>query len=358
VANQADYPPLASAMLWVCGLLARPFHLDTFWTLKTACLVFLLISSALILTLERSILGAILLMPAFMLESTGFAYLDVFYTPLLILAFWALRNEHLKTFSIAIAGAALIKWQPLIILPFLLVHLLKGDNGGFSLKRAWPGLIPGALLALMVLLGYGIENVKLAFGAAIGHHFLSANAFNLGWVITYLLHIFDPARYGVQTLANSIIGLSPDDVIFRFCHLGFMVVYALSLLAFALRKRNGDELLLYAAIGLLSYVMVNPGVHENHSYIAVLLLFLLSLRRPEFRPSAVFAGLILNANLLLFYGLGLGVGVTRPERIVAGFDIAVAFALLNLAFFCALLARHVVWQGWSRHITLLANARA
>lgn len=344
-ANQADYPPLSSAVLWLFSVLTKPMNLDTFWILKTACLCCLIASSAVVLFLERSVLGAILLVGLFMLESTGLAYLDIFYTPLLVLAFWALRHDRLRTFSLAAAAAAMIKWQPLIIFPFLLVHLLKDDASGFSLKRLWPAFYPGAILGLAVLLVYGVYSIKMAFYGAIGHRFLSANALNLGWIITYYLHWQDPAQYGpLIDLKNHYISLKPGQLLFQLCHQAFIVLFGLTVMVFALRPRSHAGLLLYSAIGLLCYFMVNPGVHENHSYIAVLLLLLLAIEMPQFWPRTAFVGIMLNVNLLLFYGLGQGMG--SPDRIWAGLDISVPFALLNFLFFSEMWLRYVALEGW------------
>jgi hypothetical protein len=354
--SRLDYPPLSTFALWLVATAAASLHLSSFWVVKSACLISLIASIGLLLLLYRSAKGAILFASVFMLASAGLGYLDILYTPALIVAFWALREDRLKTFSLAIVTAALIKWQPVMLFPFAAIYVIKGEPGRLPFRRIWTAAYPGAILAAAVALAYDPVNLYMSFLAAKSHLLLSGNALNLAWLITYYLQITQPEVYGgLVDGANHYVSLQSDSMIFHVLRRLFLLAFGAAVVVFAFKPRSYGNLLLYSAIGALVYFLLNTGVHENHSYIAALILCLLAISEPAFWMLAVYAALALNLNLLLFYGLGRGV---PPPHTIGSVDLSVALALLNLAFFAVVFFRYVVIEGWGTLGKFIAQRRA
>jgi hypothetical protein len=112
-------------------------------------------------------------------------------------------------------------------------------------------------------------------------------------------------------------------------------------LARALRKRIPGALPLAVILQVHLYALLGTSVHENHTFLAVMLAPLLVGVRPEGRNLHALTSGFLFLNLFLMAG-GFGRGFTRLHELLwlrglTGLDLSVIVALLHVALVAALL---------------------
>src|SRR3954451_15537259 len=114
---------------------------------------------------------------AILLSGLCLGYLDVCVAPWLILAFWAFRSKHDVLGTVFFLLACLIKWQPLIVAPFVAIYLFKISDLP-SLRTAlgrtlfWKLIIITGVAFGLLFLMFGITPL-LSLRNAMGHLFLS-----------------------------------------------------------------------------------------------------------------------------------------------------------------------------------------
>jgi glycosyl transferase family 87 len=331
-ANLADYPPGSSILLLGATRMADGFGLKRLAALKLSLFAFLWLTAVLVGLWSRSVRLAAATAFALMLNSVGLGYLDVYFAPTLVLALWALATRRYALFSVAFSLSCLTKWQPVLVAPFVLVHLL-GDLRPMAAserrRRVAALLVPAALIWGGAFALFG-EPMWLAWGRATTHRSLSGNALNLCWVMTDALHRWWPSAYG-GLQAGRAQDIVTDD---RWLLLGPRVLFAAAyLLALAfLWKHRGRLVGLMACslLGTLSYFMLSSGVHENHLFLPVLLAVVLALLDPDHGMLFALWAIAASLNLFLFYG---PYGIEPPMSRVVGVDLALLAALVNLALF-------------------------
>jgi hypothetical protein len=94
---------------------------------------------------------------------------------------------------------------------------------------------------------------------------------------------------------------------------------------------------LFATLGYLAYFTFNTGVHENHLFLACLLLGLLAHRERTTLPDLAVWAALLNINMVVFYGLD-GRGLPFSP-VVGGLDLTLPLALLAVLLFVGFFAR-------------------
>jgi hypothetical protein len=270
-------------------------------------------------------------------------YLDIYFAPTLLLALWALKAKKLVAFTVLFSIACLTKWQPLVIAPFLLFHVLevntvrdlkRVDYRRFSIQVMGPCL---AIIALVLIVYGGAPILALKLALVNEHNpYLSGNALNFSWVLTHFLHVFSPETFGglVDGRANHI---KTDDLgVTLLPKILFAVSYATVLFAFLRRKNTFENVIRYAFVGFLAYFTFNTGVHENHLFAACLLAAVAFLNDRNQGMTFVTWSIVANVNIFLFYGLD---GRGLPFERVVGFDSALMLALVNVGLFVELWLR-------------------
>jgi len=148
-ASGRDYPPFSSVILLLVAKTAAACSIDVFLCFK----VFLVIA-LLTVTLcfwawmpDAGLTGLLAFSVCF--NGVALGYLDTFFAPTLILSLWALQRKRIALFSGLFAISCLIKWQPLIIAPFLILHAVSISTGdpisARALTRRWIQLAARAL---------------------------------------------------------------------------------------------------------------------------------------------------------------------------------------------------------------------
>jgi hypothetical protein len=251
---------------------------------------------------------------------------------------WALEQKRLFWFSVAFTTTCFIKWQPLILAPFILGYLLRrrmtGDFSGPDLKQ-WlvRAVLPCCLVIAALLTIFGFEIFRtLARGTfGITDPVLSGNALNINWILTHFLRWAAPERFGPLeggfsdhiSMTGMKIALLPI--------VAFVIAYLTVLVTFLRRENSFGRLLLFSLTGYLAYFVLSTGVHENHLFIACILGILLYRADRACLGIAAAVALAANLNLLVFYGID-GRGLPFP-RMVGGVDMALVLSLLYVSLF-------------------------
>jgi hypothetical protein len=348
VAPDYPYPPLSFVLLWLVANVAGKItalgwiSISELTGIKLSLLLGLLLTTLVFYAITRNAWLTCALQLALIPNSVDLAYLDIYFAPLLLGAYWAAGRRKWPLFAILFTLTCLIKWQPIILAPFFALDLLNIQH-----PRAWRtipwrailtrAVLPGAAVLLAVLAVFG-GSVLAALQHALSFPVLSAQALNLNWLLTWALHVFDPATYGPLTNgAIGLITLPPGSLFGLLPKLAFFALYALILARFFTAPKTLENLLSYSLLGYLAYFLVNTGVHENHLFPAILLAALLAAVRPIYLPVFATWALIANLNPFVFYGFD---GRALPwNRVVWGLDTSLLLAAASVALFAALL-----WQ--------------
>ena len=353
--NYPDYPPVSFLILAGAGKAAALLHVGPHVALKGSLALFLCATTGIFLAWTRDPRLAAALHVALILDSVVQGYLNVCFAPPLLLALWALQAGRTAAFSVLFTVACLTKWQPAILAPFVVLHLLGVRAAGDWRRVPWRKVLAGAALPALGTAGlFAVWFTPSAVGRSLllatRHTMLSGNALNANWVLTHLLHVLFPRGVGplFHGLAFFIDAKDLPPALFLAPRLVFWSVYAVALLRYARAEKSFENLLLYALVGYLAYFLFNTGVHETHYFLAVPLSLLLFWLNRDHLALAVFFPLAVNLNLFLMDGFD---GSGFPfDRAALGVDLALVAALINVGFFV------VLWRRTFRTGTAAAAA--
>ena len=345
-ANQADYPPITTAILLDVVRLGQVLELPALTAIKLSIILFLCLTS-LVCWLWTKDVGVTLLMHlALLLNSAALAYVDIYFAPALVLALWALKQRKLLLFTLCFSVACLTKWQPLIIAPFILLYILDvkqwSDWKRIDVKNlALSVVLPAAALVGLILLIFGAGPVWEAFRASASHDYLSGNALNANWIYTHFIRLFSPEQFGGLVNKQASYIVTDSTQIQLVPRLIFILFYALTLAVFYRREKSFENTLLFSILGFLAYYTFNIGVHENHLFLVTILAVLLLWVNKAHWPEVLVLILINNINLFTFYGInGEGPGFSRV--LLHEVDFALILSVFNVGFFLYLWLKHIV----------------
>jgi hypothetical protein len=341
-AGGGDYPPLGFAWLYLLSNLA-----DTvlgghhYMALKTALLGFSFISTGMIWLVSGNVALAAAYQAATILSSTGLGYTDVVMAPFLIGALWAIQKGRPVLGFILFLISILFKWTPLVIAPFLLLHVLDISDFrsiGRALIKPLTWQLCAAFLIAVLCVGaiFGASPVQ-AFHLSLLQPYLSGNALNLPWAATFVARLLFYPDFGIGKELPIIVW--PPAYLLPF-RLIFFAFFGLIVLRFLRVERTFANCLLFSTVGALTYGVWNSAVHENHWFIALVPAFFLVIEANDSsaRWISILVAVMLNVNLFIFYGI---VGKEVISRVV-GFDLSVILALLYGAIWFL-----VVSYAWS-----------
>jgi len=246
-------------------------------------------------------------------NSLGLGYTDIFIYPFIAASIFLLWRGKLFLSGLLFAAGTLIKWQPLIFLPFLIIYLFKSSRTTpMKLKNVFIFFL-GAFIPVVMFLPLNPNQIPVMFyavtqGAYMDHVFSSA--LNVQWISTYLLHIIFPALFGplADGLNSYIVVREAFTGLLQLPKLFFWLAYGLVVLKFMRARVENAFLfryfLLTAIVGYSTYFMFSSGVHENHLSVAVLLSLILYIiyPQPKTRIFLFFFDMAHLVNMAIFYG--------------------------------------------------------
>ncbi len=332
----ADYPPVALVLLAAIDRMSIGSGIDFFLGLKISLFFSLLATSYLVYRWTRDVLIVALLYSALLLNVLGLGYIDIYFVLPLVASLWAFERQRPFLATVLFTAAWLVKFQPLVVAPFVALYLFGMARKDGVSRSGWHGLVYFSavpLLALAICVSvFGLDAIVQAFDRATSHTRLSAYALNANWVVQHGLHVFASDEFGPLVDGRSTMFRTTDWRIAYPARLLLYLSYGLTLVAFAYEKKSFENLTRFSFIGFFCYFMFNIGVHENHLVLACVLAFLVAWKDRTYLPTAIAIAAMLNVNMWMFYGSdGTRLGFSR----VVGVDLALVWALLNCALFGA-----------------------
>jgi hypothetical protein len=303
---------------------------------KTGVALFTLASVLLALGRERSIERAGLL---FMLTAPFgllLGYYDVIYLPFLLIALWYAMDGRWGLAGAALAIAGLVKWQPLILAPVFGLGMLRASR---PLPRVLRDAAPALIVVAIVLGLFGLEPTWQAFRMALHDGYLSGQAVNAGWFVSWVL---EAAGFGGHHLmpdgsVNTIFqdtgaanpALGPDAIARTALRMIFWGSYLSVLVVFVSGRATPAAFIRAALAASLAQFTWNAGVHENHLFVPMIVAYVgwAAGAVPLFYVWAIASLAVFN--MVAFYGTSDGPGFSR----VAGIDGTVLLAASSMILF-------------------------
>lgn len=307
--NAHEHPPFLSLLFLLTTKSGMFFGLHTYYGLKLGLLLFLLASTVIIYYWSgRNIEFTFYCYLSLLLSSLCLSYIDILFCPFILLAVYFISKEKIAPGLFFFTIAALIKYPPMIIAPFLAVYLvnLKLQNrfplNTFIRSLTTELLLPVLMVVIPVFVFFGMEPVY-ALKRAFEHGILSAQAFNFNWIVTRFVQIFPDMEFSSHgwQLNDRYLWLR-SEWSFALLRITVAVFYLSLFVAFLSRPKNIESLLLFCIAGHMTYFIFNHGVHENHLFLTCILAIALACINAQFRPMAITLAVISSLNLIAFYG--------------------------------------------------------
>jgi hypothetical protein len=349
-----DYPPGTKVLLGLAGRAGDAIGITRAESLKALLLVFQALTAAVVLALTRNALLAGCVWLCTTTSAIGQGYLDILYAPFLIVSLVGLaQSRPFQAWGFLLVACA-IKPQPLVLVPFYVVHLLhiRGVTDLWRVVRepvTWGAASWTAVAVLLFVVTFGRTDsgnwaVVQALQKATAHKEVSGNAMNAGWIGSYVYQVAKYEELGPNRLR---------DTTWRAAIKAVAAVILAWVLWLQVRLPKRPETALLAALaGYMAYFTFNAGVHENHLFIAMLIA-LLTVGHQHFRWSGpgrrhlfLAIGVVAFAHLnpLLFFDWR---GFDREPTLIGGptgLDISVPLSVISLVLFAAS-ARALVASG-------------
>jgi len=329
--TELDYPPVGLFIMWLSLVAGHAAGLSDLLSFKLPLALAGLAAMPVAWWCNRSAGEALLLTLIVIPFGLILGYTDVVYLPFLLLALYAGAAERFAVAGFALAVAALIKWQPIILAPIFLLAAFRARR---DLRQLAIVLAPTVLLVVFVLALFGAAACFDVFVTATKDDYLSGQGANAGWLLSYLFEVLHLG--GLQLQANGAVAIlqtpSPAPAVgwaMSGLRIAFYLLFAASLGIYLAGRRTAAAFLTSALSCCVVQFSWNSGVHENHLFPSMIIGFVgWQMRAVEpFVFAAVAAIAVLN--VVLFYGFGDGFSFGD----LFGFDGTVLLAVGELILF-------------------------
>lgn len=323
-----NYPPFGYMLVVLVDNLARIIEVDRFIILKYSLLVFLLMTSVMFYYFTKDLFISLTTYAFLMINPIGLGYIDIYFAPFLVGSLFFLKKRKYILFSILFSMCCLIKYQPVMISPFIFIYILNIESI-FDLKKIDYKLLfikvagPAVVISLFLLVVFRLDFI-MSFWRALNHHTLAPNALNINWAIQYFMDRLNNVTTFNITTSNLL-----------FPRILFYGTYGFLLYSFFRKTKTFELLILYSLIGYFTYFMFNIGVHENHLFVLCILAPILFYIDKRFKTSYIILGIISNINLFVFYGLGSGISAILGDYSIV---FRLTFSILNFIVYLFLIA--------------------
>lgn len=298
-------------------------------------------------------LAAFWLHPAAILTSPVLGYQDPIFALLGLLALMlCYRRQHTGAVFV-LALACLTKPQGALVVPIVAMAIFA-DGGWHTLRRCAGILVASAFITLLPFI---VEGRLLGVFAGVSQQLLypplSAQQLNAWWLVGGWLQATGDASWS-GLLSNGVQMVTKVEFASRTGFHPLWIALPLFLLFTAvnlhylhrhLRAGNRWSIFWAAALEVLGYNMLMVYTHEHHLY--AFFVYALPLLGGQKRSVVRFIALLSGTyglNLFLFDGFGWGhKDVAAWFRTLAGFDLTILVALVNVALFVVLLQARQWW---------------
>jgi hypothetical protein len=349
-----DYPPGSVLVLWAAGRLyglAAPGLPNRPLFNAAINLAPLVASCAIAFLLRRSAEGGLgqsrallfWLNPAVYLAAPVLGYQDPIFAALALAAVLALMRGRPVAAAALVVAAALVKPQGALLLPVLAAVLLRETRPRAWLQAALASLATAVLILLPWWSGGYLLSALDGFRRPLSQGTLAPLGLNVWWIAGYAMRW---ARGGPWPLAEIVTidafrdwaGLDPR-LVSRLLLAGVTLVN-LWLLVRAPRE-DRRMIPLSVILQVHAYALLGTSVHENHTFLAMVLAPLLFGVWPHARGLWAGASAFLFASLYLTAGLGRRITTQsslESLRAAFGVDLSVLVAVAHVAFVAVMIA--------------------
>lgn len=351
-----DYPPFSSVILFAAAKIGALCSLDIFLSFKLSLVAALFFTTICFWVWTRDAVLTGVLAVSLCFNGVALGYIDTYWAPAFILSLWALQQRRIALFSGLFALSSLVKWQPLIVAPFLVLHALSipaesARSGRMRLTRWVQLAAPACAVILSAGMVFGFRTMVASLGHALNQELLSGDALNFNWLVTWFFEAVHPEWYGGMTngIVKAII-IDPSLGWATGIKLIFVLFYLGALWRLFRWRASFPAAIECSLVGYFSYFIFSIGVHENHLFLATILAVAAAALLPDKTWRAILIVAASNLNLIAFYGF---TGSPLPFSPVVGIDVSILFSAVNVALFLFLWSdlvfRGPSWMGRSVH---------
>lgn len=282
-------------------------------------------------------------------QTQGFADLNIYIIPSLVAAFYFLLKRNYFLSGLLLGLTVSIKWQPVILIPLFILTAFNLQQG-FRLASRQTMVFTLSLLIIPIISWFLVFIQPNSF-VTINRSFLfflegaaalSGQALNVNWIATYILHIFEPIKL---TSLESLDGLNRQiETTSAPWFLQGFLFYLAALIIFTrywlLQKKDALHFLSASIMIFFSHFILNKSAYEKHIFYVVALMLLLYLIRPTkiSNKLLIIFDVMTGINLILFYGI---VGSRDIVAFIFGIDVTVIFAVFFVLIYLWVFYRYL-----------------
>ena len=276
-----------------------------------------------------------LITPAVFLISPILGYQDSIMSFFIVASLITAENQ--RYFATGLLASFAVFSKQLAVMPMFGLGLLVLFSLNWkAIYRAVSGFALGFLVILSPFIFTGTLTAYFrAQGLASVHTMMSAQNPNIPWVVGLFSRI---GEYGFNdSRSYSALPLRiADDNLRQVLYLSFGAITVAAILAWLLfwTKRVGARNIspIYTgAVAISAYNLLSFGVHENHFFMAIPVLFALAVTQQTRRIYLLASG-GLALNLLATCGLGRSVAAISPITQISG-ELYTATSMVSLALY-------------------------
>ena len=345
------YPPLSLYILGVVAKVIVFFAGDSSNAILIATnltsIIFTFMTAALLAFLGRtnSIMSPVLylLTPVVFLISPILGYQDSIMSFFVLAAFIAAEKKS-WALSAAMAAMAVLTKQ-LAVMPIFGLGLI------ILLTLQWRIIIRFTITFLLIsttilspfILTGTLPAYFRAQGLASVHTMMSAQNPNVPWLIGQISRIIDHGIFNAESYSALPLRIVNDNLR-QFLYLSFGAFSALFILFwffYWMKKLDGFQIspIFAGALAISSYNLFSFGVHENHAFMLMPILFAVVGNRQN-RKIYVLASTALAINLIATSGLGRSL----PSVPVLIYESGFLYSLVSII--CLILYTLALWELW------------
>ena len=294
--NKWDYPPLYAPFFQASNTLASLLGITNLEGLKILPYILTTITALIFGYLYKNYWFSSLVFLVLLINGIVLKFVDVYYAPFLILSFYCIKNKRYVWFSIFYTISFLIKWQPIIMAPYVFMYLLgTPTNSKEDAQLTFPDFLKTIILpAFGVLLLSGLifqfTTMLSAFNMALSHGWQDGLGVNFKWIINFILKRFESAP-----IHTDLLKLAP-----QITKVFFILFFGLSLALFFQSKKTFRSLILHSTLGCWTYFLWSTGVHSNHLFMATALALILFFEDKTHRWLCLWLFVFNSLNLVVF----------------------------------------------------------
>jgi dolichyl-phosphate-mannose-protein mannosyltransferase len=258
----------------------------------------------------------------------------------LLLAIVAIQSHRPAWAGVLLSLAVLVKPQPVIFVPILLLYLLRTGGGRECIRASLAGLMTILVMCSPFLLPPHLEMLVLYQSTLHYLGVVTSNAYNLWFLVQGLM--------GTQLLYQTpVIGSLTATTI---GYLLFLPVYALALVL-VWRRRSIAGVYMAMALAAIGFFDLTTLQHERYIFQALAFLLLASLYYHSFALHYLIASTTLLTSLIIVCVLAMGLPISSAPLHIFFSNyraIAVVTAFTNLALLLTVIISCAAWMKASR----------